>query len=665
MVLHRLLTVIIKGKPAAHAPRKPGPILLSGDILHGSDGTIKDLRSRLGKAYGPGAAAPAANAGKQPATGAAGGAPVALDWRIFLSGGAPLYSHAILATVVINVLALTGSLVVMNVYDRVLPNQAMETLTALAIGAVLAAIFEFALRMLRGVMVDAASHASDIQLAHLLFGRVVGAKLSLARNSTGVRVNTMREFETLREFFTSATLTVLGDLPFALLFVIVIGLVAGPLVLVPLIAMPLLLAGTLLLHRPLARLTAESFKDTSQKNAILVETLVGLETIKTLGAEGWAAGLWENSVREHVRVGLRMRLLSALGQNLVALVQSAATVALLVYGVILVGRGEVTAGALMAAMTLMARVLSPVAQGAMILSRLHQVKIAWTALKQLADAPQERPEGAEFVRPPQGFSAIRFEDVSFAYAPDVPPALFQASFVITPGERVGIIGTIGCGKSTLLKLMLKLHEPQGGRILANGLALNGVDPAQLRRSIGFVEQSPILFSGTIRSNLTLHRPETSDAGILKACEIAGAMGWIGRMPRGFDTVLGERGQGLSSGQRQSLAVARALVGSPQILLMDEPTSDMDGRSEAEVIGRFSAMLTEQTLVLVTHRPALLELTRRLIVIDNGRIFADGPKENVLDLLRFRHEMQEKDARLRPDEPETEMARAATAGMRSA
>jgi ATP-binding cassette, subfamily C, bacterial LapB len=610
--------------------------------LSAPDGSISDLRARLGDAFGAqdGHASPVLTRSHSLAAPLA---PEVLSWRLFLSGGAALYGHAVLATVIINILALTGSLVVMNVYDRVLPNQAMETLTALAIGAVLAALFEFALRMLRGVMVDAASHATDVRLANLLFGRVVGARLSLSRHATGVRVNTMREFETLREFFTSATLTVLGDLPFALLFVVVIGLVAGPLVLVPLIAMPLLLAGTLLLHRPLARLTAESFKDTSQKNAVLVETLVGLETIKTLGAEAWAGALWDKSVREHVRVGLRMRLLSALGQNLVALVQGVATVALLVYGVVLVGRGEVTAGALMAAMTLMARVLSPVAQGAMILSRLHQVKIAWTALKQLADAPQERPEGTAFVQPEGGFSAIRFEDVSFAYAPDAPPALAQASFVITPGERVGIIGAIGCGKSTLLKLMLKLHEPQGGRILANGLALNGVDPAQLRRSIGFVEQSPTLFSGTIRANLTLHRPGTSDAAILEACTVSGAIGWIGRCPRGFDTVLGERGQGLSAGQRQSLAVARALIGQPRILLMDEPTSDMDGRSEAELVSRLSVALKGQTLVLVTHRPALLELAERLIVLDNGRVFADGPKAKVLDLLRLRHEMQANEA----------------------
>jgi ATP-binding cassette, subfamily C, bacterial LapB len=572
--------------------------------------------------------------------------PSVLTWRLFLSGSSGLYGRAVLATVAINVLALVGSLVVMNVYDRVLPNQAMETLTALAMGAVLAAIFEFSLRMLRGVMIDAASHASDVKLANMLFERVVGAKLSLSRNATGVRLNTMREFETLRDFFTSATMTVLGDLPFTLLFIIVIGVVAGPLVIVPLVAMPLLIAGSLMLHRPLAKLTAESFRDTAQKNAILVETLIGLETIKTLGAETWASRLWNTSVREHVRVGLRMRLLSGLAQNLVGLVQGTATVALLVYGVILVGRGEISAGGLMAAMTLMARLLAPVAQGALILSRLHQVKIVWTALRQLTEAPQERPESADFVRPEGGFTAIRFEDVSFAYAPDAQPALQQVSFSIEAGERVGIIGTIGCGKSTMLKLMLKLYEPQGGRILANGLALNGVDPAQLRRCIGFVEQAPTLFSGTIRSNLVLNNPDASDAQILRACEISGALNWIGRLPRGFDTPLGERGGGLSSGQRQSLAIARALVNAPSILLMDEPTSDMDGRSEADIVRRIASALTRETLILVTHRPALLELVDRLIVIDNGRVFADGTKAKVLDLLRLRHDIQEKEARAR-------------------
>jgi ATP-binding cassette, subfamily C, bacterial LapB len=411
---------------------------------------IAEMQSRLKQAYTiqPVASIPAGRFSK---------------WD-FVAGHAGIYSRAVLATIAINVLALAGSLVVMNVYDRVLPNQAMETLTALMIGAGLAAIFEFSLRMLRGVLIDAASQETDLRMADRLFSRVVGARLGSAQGSTGVRINTMREFETLREFFTSSTMTALGDLPFAALFILVIAIVAGPLVAVPLIVIPLVLLASLALHRPLARLTAQSFQDTAQKNAVLVETLVGLDTIKAMNAEPWAQGLWNRSMQEHVRVGLRTRLLMAIGQNFIQFVQGGATLALLTYGVILVGRGEVTGGALMASMTLMGRILSPIAQGAMIIGRLHHIKVAWTALQQMADAPQERPEGADFVQPSTTLTSFAFERVTFSYSADSAPALNEVSLSIKTGERVALIGGIGCGKSTILKLLLKLHEPQSGRM---------------------------------------------------------------------------------------------------------------------------------------------------------------------------------------------------------
>ncbi len=610
-----------------------------------TDAPLPELKARLAAAYAP---------GPDPAGAMACAPAPALKIGDMIAGHAGLHVRAVLATCAINLLALAGSLVVLNVYDRVLPNQAMETLTALAIGAGLAALFEFALRMLRGVLIDAASRDTDMRLASLLFGRVLGARLSAAQGATGVRINTLREFETVREFSTSATLTALGDLPFALLFVGVIWLVAGPLVAVPLIAIPLVFGLMLAINRPLARLTAESFRDTAQKNAVLVETLVGLETIKAMNAEAWAQRLWDRAVAEHVRVGLRTRLLMALGQNGVQMAQGLATLALLVYGVVLVGQGAITGGALMASMTLIARAMAPVGQGAMILGRLHQIKVAWAALKALAEAPQERPAEADFVAPSGPITRFACERVTFAYAKEAPPALSEASFAIGAGEKVALIGAIGSGKSTVLRLLIKLHAPQAGRILANGLALEGIDPALLRHEMGVVEQSPVLFSGTIRANLALHRPEARDADIIAACEVAGALDWIGRLPRGFDTRLGERGQGLSGGQRQSLALARALVGQPATLILDEPTSDMDGRSEAEVVRRLGAHLAQaagaRTLILVTHRPALLDLVDRLIVLDAGRVMADGPKPEVLELLRRQstaqvatHEPQAKSA----------------------
>jgi ATP-binding cassette subfamily C protein LapB len=558
-----------------------------------------------------------------------------LSWRDMLSPRRSIYGQAVVATVTINLLALAGSLVIMNVYDRVLPNQAMETLTALVIGACLAAIFEFTLRTTRGALIDAASRDVDIALSAKLFRRVLGARGQGGAGSTGVRLNTLREFETLREFFTAATLTTLGDLPFAALFLLIIAMIAGPLVIAPLALVGCLLIVQLALQAPLTRLTAESFRDTAQKNAVLVETLVGMETIKSLSAQRWAQSLWDRSVTEHVRVGLRTRFLSALSQNSVGLMQTLATMALLVHGVILIGQGAITAGALIAAMMLMGRAVAPIAQGAMLIGRLHHMRVAWSALAQLANAPQERPAGSDLVRPSAKPQSLRFEDVSFAHQPEAPPALAQVSFTIRPGERVGLIGGIGGGKSTALRLMMRLGSPQMGRILINELALEGLDPDWLRGQVGYLEQQPMLFSGTIRSNMSLHRPEASDDELIHAAAAAGALAWINRLPRGFDTRLGERGAGLSGGQRQSLALARALVGGPSMLLLDEPTSDMDGRTEAEVVRQLAALIGRRTLVLVTHRPAVLDLVDRLIVFDGGRLMADGPKAEVLDLLNRR------------------------------
>ncbi len=373
--------------------------------------SIDDLGRRLRDAYG---AAPS-----RPDPVAAALNRRAGDERLrlseFFQGHSGIYAQAVLATAVVNVLALAGSLVVMNVYDRVLPNQAIETLTALVIGACLAAIFEFTLRMLRASLIDAASREIDLRLASRIYARVVGARLQGAAGSTGVRINTLREFETLRDFFTSATLTALGDLPFAFLFILIIAIVAGPLVWVPLAMIPVLILIQLALQKPLARLTAESFRDTAQKNAVLVETLVGLETVKAQGAEPWARSLWDRSVAEHVRVGLRTRFLNALAQNSVGLVQTAATMALLVYGTILIGRGDITGGALMAAMTLIGRAVAPIAQGALMIGRIHQIRVAWAALAQLANAPQERPADADFVTPARPPASIAFEGVTFAY----------------------------------------------------------------------------------------------------------------------------------------------------------------------------------------------------------------------------------------------------------
>ncbi len=546
-----------------------------------------------------------------------------------------IYAEAIAATVAINVLALAMPLFTMNVYDRVLPNAAIDTLWALAIGVLLATLFDFALKTLRAVHVDAASRRADVLLANLIYGRLLGARLPDRPVSAGVRANTLREFETLREFFNSATLTAFGDLPFIVLFLVATWAVGGPLVLIALAAIPIVVGAGWLTQRSLAKLTQSQFKETAQKNAVVVETLVSLEAIKAAGAESWAAAKWEGAVAEHVRTGLEIRHLSNLGLNIVQSSQTVIQVVMIIIGFYMVAAGQITTGALIASTMLAGRVLGPIGQIAMLVSKLHQTRIAFDQISQLISAPQERPAGMSFLAKTHFDGAVALEGVSFAYEKDAPPALKDMSFDIKPGERVAVIGGIGSGKTTLLKLIQALHQPTSGRVLIDGVTVSQIDPAMLRVNVGLMLQDTDLFHGTIRSNIALADPGAPDDVVLAAAYAAGAADWIARLPQGYETPIRERGAGLSGGQRQSVALARALLRKPRIVLLDEPTSGMDGRSEMLVIQRMSAYLKDRTLVVVTHRPAMLELANRVIVLEGGKKLLDGPKAEVLETLRQR------------------------------
>jgi len=561
-----------------------------------------------------------------------------------------VYGEAIAATVAINVLALAMPLFTMNVYDRVLPNAAIDTLWALAIGVLLATFFDFALKTLRAVHVDAASRRADVLLANLIYGRLLGARLPERPVSAGVRANTLREFETLREFFNSATLTAFGDLPFMLLFLIAIWAVGGPLVLIALAAIPIVIGAGWMTQRALTKLTQEQFKETAQKNAVVVETLVSLEAIKAAGAESWAAAKWEGAVAEHVRTGLEIRHLSNLGMNIVQSSQTVIQVVMIIVGFYMVAAGQITTGALIASTMLAGRVLGPIGQIAMLVSKLHQTKIAFDQLSQIVSAPQERPVGKTFLAKANFEGAIAFEGVSFAYDKDAAPALKDISFDIQPGERVAIIGGIGSGKTTLLKLVQALHQPTGGRVLIDGATVGQYDPALLRANVALLLQDTDLFHGTIRSNIALADPGAPDDMVLAAAYAAGAADWIGRLPQGYETPIRERGAGLSGGQRQSVALARALLRQPRMVLLDEPTSGMDGRSESLVIQRLSAYLKNRTLIVVTHRPAMLELATRVIVLEGGKKLLDGPKASVLEKLR---QMSEKPTQSSPPPAQTQ------------
>ena len=548
-------------------------------------------------------------------------------------GSRRIYAEAIVATIVINILALAMPLFTMNVYDRVLPNAAAETMWALAIGVVLATLFDFTIKMLRANFVDTASRRADIKLANFIYGRLLSAKLPERPVSAGVRANALRELETVRDFFNSLTLTAFGDVPFLVLYLAVIWVIAGPLMLVGLVAVPLVICAGLITQRVLSRHMQASFQETAQKNAVVVETLVGLETIKSAGAESWAAGKWEQAVSDHIRTGLRIRKLSNLGVHVVQAAQVLTQVAMVLVGFYMVAAGQITAGALIASTMLIGRALGPLGAIAMIISRLHQTRLAYRALGEVANAPQERPVGVRFLSKSHFAGQIDADDVTFSYEREAPPALREVSFSIAAGERVGIIGAIGSGKTTILKLMQALHAPSRGQVFIDGVSVGHVDPALLRANVGLLQHGAELFHGSIRSNIALADPGAADDAILRAAHASGALDWIARLPAGFDTVVRERGVGLSAGQRQSVALARTLLKSPRVLLLDEPTSDMDGRTEQTVIRRLKEFAKDRTLVLVTHRPALLDLVDRLIVLDAGRKVADGPKERVLDSLK--------------------------------
>ena len=552
------------------------------------------------------------------------------DWFFSaFKSGRQIYAEAILATVAINVLALAMPLFTMNVYDRVLPNAAVETLWALAIGVLLATAFDLAIKVLRARFVDVAGQRADVVLANLVFGRVLGARLSAAQAATGVRANTLREFETLREFFNSAALTTFGDLPFLLVFVVMIAVVAGSLVVVPLIAIPLILAAAWLTQKRIARLSETQFREMAVKSAVAVETLSGLESIKAAGAESWAASKWERAVAANIRTGNEMRHLSTVGLNALFGLQTAVQIVMIIIGFYMVAAGSITMGALIAATMLAGRAMQPLGQVAALISRLNQARTAYRMLDQMVQAPQERAEGAPLLSPRHMAGLIELDAVSFAYEKDASPALRDVSFTLRPGERVAIVGGIGSGKTTVLKLIHALHMPTSGRVQIDGLPVGHIDPAVLRRNVGLALQDGELFQGTLRENICLGDNAASDDAIIRAARLAGAFDWISRLPKGLETPIRERGAGLSGGQKQSVALARALLGDPRIVLLDEPTSDMDSGTEGEIVRRLSEGLTGRTIVIVTHRPAMLKLVDRIIVLEYGRKILDAPKASAL------------------------------------
>lgn len=549
-------------------------------------------------------------------------------WGTLLKSWA-LYGEVAVASLLINIFALASPLFVMNVYDRVVPNHAVETLWVLASGVSIVFGFDFLIRTLRSYFIDNASKKSDIIMSSLIFEHVLGTQRAAHPRSVGVFANHLHEFEAFREFFTSATLTALIDLPFTFLFIFIIWTLAGKLAFIPLTVIPAVIFTSLLIQIPLQWVIKKTFRASAQKQALLVEVLAGIETIKTTQAEGVMQRRWEQLVGEIAQSSLKSRFLAAFAVNFTVFLQQMTTVALVVAGVYLIADNQLTVGGLIACTLLSGRALTPLAQIATLLTRYHQSLAALRTLNQVMKMPLERQRKRQFVRRPPLQGHIEFKQVDFRYAEAAELTLKQISFKIQAGERVGIIGRIGSGKSTVAKLILGLYQVQNGSILLDGIESHQFDPADLRRGIGYVSQDVELFFGTVRENIVLGAPYVEDEVMLQAAWLAGVDEFVNQHPLGFDRPIGERGENLSGGQRQAIALARALLLNPKVLLLDEPTNSMDNRTEELLKTRLLPYLEGKTLVLVTHRLSLLSLVERLIVLDNGNIVAAGPKEQIL------------------------------------
>jgi ATP-binding cassette, subfamily C, bacterial LapB len=544
----------------------------------------------------------------------------------------PTYTEVLIAAIMINAFALASPLFVMNVYDRVVPNNAIHTLWVLAIGAFTVFAFDFILKTLRGYFIDTAGRIADIRLASRIFEHVLGIKMAARPASAGAFAQHLREFESLRDFFTSATVTTLVDLPFVFFFIAIVWFLGGPVALVPLLAVPVVIIIGLLMQIPLNRIVRRTFKEAAAKHGVLVEAISGLETIKSVGGESKLQAGWERFVGATAESANHSRFLSAITVNFAAFATQLVTIGVVVVGVYQISEGLMTVGALVACTIIAGRAMAPLGQVAGLLTRYHQAKMAYDTLNRVMAMPLERGEDVRFLSRPMVEGGIELKNVTLTYPGQKLPALSEVSFRIEPGERVGLIGRIGSGKTTIEKLVLGLYEPEKGAVLIDGTDLRQLDPADLRRNIGCVPQDVFLLQGSVRENITIGATFADDAAVLRAAEISGVDDFVNRHPMGYDMPVGERGELLSGGQRQGSAIARALLLDPPIIVLDEPTSAMDNGAENRFRTRLTEELGRRTLLLVTHRASLLALVDRLIVMDGGRVVADGPRDAILKAL---------------------------------
>ena len=544
-----------------------------------------------------------------------------------------LYRDALAAAFLINVLALVMPLFTMNVYDRVVPNNAIETLWVLVIGVVLALVFNWLLTTARARVVDRASSKIDVRLSAQIMEQVLGIQMESRPGSVGAFAANLRSFESVRDFIASASLTTLVDLPFMFLFIAVLGWISPYMMLPPVVAMVVIIVVSWFAQHRLENLTQQSFQASSQRNAVLVESLSGLETIKVLNAQGIAQRQWEQATKQISVLNAKIKSTTSATVSFVQMTQQLVTISVVVIGVFLVQEAALSLGGIIASSMIAGRSLAPLGPLAGLMMQFHNAKSSLGSIDSYMKLPVEHDTEKQYLPRPVLRGKIEFRDVSFAYPETKHPILNHISFTLKEGEKIGIVGRIGSGKTTLAKLILGLYQPTSGTILVDDVDSQQIDPADLRRSMGYVSQDPVLFYGTLKYNLTMGAPFATDEQMLEVAKLTGVDRFASKHPDGYNMLISERGESLSGGQRQAIAVARSLLGNPPVLLFDEPSSNMDNQSEVQLRKHLKPVCESRTVVLITHRMALLALVDRLMVIDNGKIVADGPKDQVIAALR--------------------------------
>ncbi len=543
-----------------------------------------------------------------------------------------IYTDVIVASFLINLFVMATPIFTLNIYDRVVPNNALDTMWVFATGIIVLYVFDMVLKFLRSFFLENAAKKSDIIMSSIIFEQVMNLKMSEKPGSVGSFASNLKDFDSIRGFFTASSVATMIDLPFSIIFLVIIYVIGGPIVAIPIISALIILVYSLIIRTPMQKSIESSYEESARKNAVLIESLTALETIKALGISGHAQWKWEEATGGVASKSLKSKILSNSISTFVNFIVQLNTVAMIIGGVYAIGAKELSMGGLIAVVMLGSRMLAPLAQIAALISNFQQTKTAYEAIDNIMNMDVERQDAKKFVQRPLFSGKIEFQNVSFTYPNSDKKVLDNVSFTIHPKESVGIIGTNGSGKTSIEKLILGLYEPDEGSILIDGIDIKQIDPADLRHGISYVAQDVMLFKGTLKENITVCAPDASDEDILTVAKLSGTKRFVDIHPMGFDMPIGERGDGLSGGQKQSISIARAFISFAPIVLLDEPTNSMDSTSESNFIRELKEYTKERTTILISHKNSLLSITSRLILLEQGKIIIDGTKEEVVKQL---------------------------------